>query len=161
MMKRKYVIPPEPVKFGIMLVGTIMSGIMMLAGVEFDYPVVDPWLLFVVGIWCTIVTGKYYVIDTNSITEKFLFIPIQRARWESIKQILLFEKSNDDKRSKGNALFILTCHGCDALNPETESVSAYLKRYREFVIKIEVPPKKKHQHKAMLEKIYGPVLEFD
>ena len=157
----RYVIPPDPLKFGTLVVVTIGSGILMFAGVEFDYPIVDPWCLFIVGIGCLIATSRYYVIDANCITEKLLFISVHRVYWEFVKQILLFDKSNDDKRTKEEAVFILTRHGCDIFNSATDSISTYLSQYGNLVTKIAVPSKKKQKYKEWFERAYGSVLEFE
>ena len=162
-MKQKYnyTIPPDPVKFGGSIVCVIIAGIMTLAGVELDYPVADPWFLLLVGIGCTVITSKSYILDSQRLTERWMYVPVHRVRWEFVKQVLLFDRSNDDKKTHGEAIFIVTYLGCDDFDPKADTVTTYLDRYRKMVTLIPIPRKKKHIYKALFEQTFGPVEEFE
>jgi hypothetical protein len=159
--KQAYTIPSDPVKFGGSIIFVIITGIMTLAGVELDYPVADPWFLFIVGIGCAVITSKSYVLDPQRLTERWMYIPVHRVRWEFVKQVLLFDRSNDDKKTQGEAIFVVTYFGCDDFDPKADTVSTYLSRYRKLVTLIPIPKKKKHIYKVLFAQTFGAVEEFE
>lgn len=159
--QKRYIIPPDPLKVFILALCVFGSGTTMLIGVDHDFPVVDPWLLFVMSIVCLVLVSKSYVLDAEGITARIMFLPFHRIRWEFVNQILLFDKTNDDPRTRGETIFIVTVKGCNEFNPDHDTPHTYLQRYRGIISKITIPRKRKHIVKTYFENLYGVVVEYE
>ena len=133
---------------------------MALAGVEPSFTLADPWFTCLVAIGLAIRYSKSYALDAQQITERFMFIPTNHIRWEFVKQVLLFDTTNDDPQTKGEPIFVITFLGCDDFNPESDSPKVFLHRYQKIATKIPVLRKKKHIYKEWFEKTYGTVTQY-
>ena len=159
---QRYIIPPDPLRFGALLVcffGTLPGAI--LGARSSSVVIADPWFICLVAGIEAIIFSKNYIFDDNGFTERILLFPRHRFSWKNVGEVLVFEKSNDDPRTKGECIIVITSSGCERFSPERETIGAYIKRYTGFVTKIVVSKKKKERYIAMLEDTFGTVVVFE
>lgn len=160
--RQRYIIPPNPLRFGALLVCFVGSAIGTALGMRTSSSVVaDPWFICIVTAIELIIFSKNYVLDKNGFTERILLFPHNRVCWERVAEVLVFEKSNDDERTKGECIFVITMRACDRFDPEQETIGAYVKRYKSFVTKIVVSKRKKDSYITMFEETFGAVVNYE
>ena len=158
----RYTIPPHPLFFGSLLFCSFLSGFGAMLGMRSTVSLVaDPWFICLVSAIGAVIFSRNYVLDETGFTERILFFPRYKFRWESVGEVLVCEKSNDDERTRGMCIFVVTMRACDKFDPKRETIGDYVKRYRSFVTKIVVSKRKKQRYITMFEKTFGAVIVFD